>query len=86
VGVDVREEAVRRYVQATRDFDDGRQARLPPCVLQKTDLGAMQAGALAKRLHRDPGGSPDAPDRLAESTAVDRPLDCYVLAASHRRG
>jgi hypothetical protein len=45
--VDALEEATRRYIQAVRDPDDGREARLPARVLQVADLGAMQAGAIA---------------------------------------
>jgi hypothetical protein len=50
-----------------RDPDDGREARLPAGVLKLADLGAMQAGEIAERLHRDARLPPDAPQLLAEA-------------------
>lgn len=65
--VDALEQATRRYIQAVRDPDDGREARLPARVLQVADLGAMQASTIAEGLHRDARLPPDAPQLLAEA-------------------
>lgn len=68
--IDALEQAARRDIESVRDPHNGRESWLSARVLQVADLGAMQAGAIAKRLHRDARLPSNAPQLPAEAHDV----------------